>query len=360
MPRGSLLSATLGEIMRRFISVLASLAAFLPFAAHAHEVYVLSPDVVQNAIATPSFSEWQTILTNIDQFTLWAFIVALVIFVVFFVSISRVLEKALDPIFAKLPAYAPAISRVTISLSFLAGAYYNALCGPELPLTPTFGAADGLVRLILVTIALMLLFGWYTRIAALVALVLFSVSVAAHGWYMLTYTNYLGEILILIILGSHALGFHGKDTDLRHLPPWLLRAKRALAPYSFLILRIAFGTSLLYASLYAKVIHNNLALQVAYHYPSLVHFFGFEPHFLVLGAGIIEIIVGVFFILGIEIRFTSLFVLFWLSLSLWYFGEAVWPHIILIGIPIAYIFYGYDQYSLEGRFFKRGRRQPVL
>jgi uncharacterized membrane protein YphA (DoxX/SURF4 family) len=346
--------------MRRFITVLASLAALLPSAASAHEVYVLPSKVVAEAIAMPSFSEWQTILTNLDQFLLWTFIVALVIFVVFFVSISRVFEKALDPLLAKLPPYAPVISRITISLSFLAGAYYDALCGPELSIASTFGAADALVRAILAVIGLMLLFGWYTRLAALAALVLFSIEVATHGAYMLTYTNYLGEILMLLILGAHALGFHGKETDLKHLPMWLLRLKHALVPYSFLILRIAFGTSLLYASLYAKVIHNNLALQVAYHYPAIVQFFGFEPHFLVLGAGIIEVLIGTFFILGIEIRFTSLFVLFWLSLSLWYFGESVWPHIILIGIPIAYIFYGYDRYSLEGRFFKHGRRQPVL
>ncbi len=79
-----------------------------------------------------------------------------------------------------------------------------------------------------------------------------------------------------------------------------------------------------------------------------------------LGAAIIELLIGTFFILGIEIRFTALFVLFWLSLSLSYFGEAVWPHIVLIGIPVAFIFYGYDKYSLEGRFFKRRGREPVL
>lgn len=352
--------ATLCEIMRRLTTVLAMLSALVPFAVSAHEVYVLPATVVERAINAPSFSEWQIILTNLNQFMLWAFIAALVIFFVFFISVSRTLENLFDPLLAKLSPYAPVVSRITISLSFLAGAYYSSLCGPELPIAATFGPYASVVRTLLVVIGLMLLFGWYTRVAALAALVLFSAEIAAHRVYMFTYTNYFGEILILLILGAHALGFHGKDTDLKRLPAWLLRIKHSLVPYSFLILRVAFGTSLLYASLYAKVIHNNLALEVTHYYPSLVHFFGFEPHFLVLGAGILEVVVGLFFILGIEIRFTSLFVLFWLSLSLWYFGEAVWPHIILIGIPIAYIFYGYDKYSVEGYFFKRGKRQPIL
>jgi len=173
---------------------------------------------------------------------------------------------------------------------------------------------------------------------------------------MLTYTNYLGEILVLLILGAHHAA-HPKAGE-----SWL--AKR-LAPYSFLVLRVFFGISLLYASLYAKILHNNLALMVAElplagHASSIAQVLGFEPHFLVLGAAIIEILIATFFILGIEIRFTSLFVLFWLSMSLWWFGETVWPHIILIGIPIAFICYGYDKYSLEGWLLKKGAREPVL
>ncbi len=340
--------------MKYIVAFIATL--FAPALASAHEVYVLPSGTVQQALATPAWSEWNVILQNIDQFALWGFIAALVIFVVFFVSVSRVLERRLDPLLAKLPPYAPAISRITIGVSFLAAAYYQALFGPELPLAATFGATAPLVTSVLIAIGCMLVIGFYARIAAIAALVLVAVEVWAHGVYMLTYTNYLGELILLLILGAHTLAFHSRQDD----TSWLLRIKRRLAPYGFLILRVAFGTSLLYASLYAKIIHNNLALSVATAYPAVVHFFGFEPHFLVLGAAIIEILIATFFILGIEIRFTALFLLFWLSLSLWYFGEVVWPHLILIGIPIAFIFYGYDAYTLEGRFFKRDGREPVL
>ena len=78
------------------------------------------------------------------------------------------------------------------------------------------------------------------------------------------------------------------------------------------------------------------------------------------GFTLIEMVIGLFFVLGIEIRFTSLFLLFWLSLSLVFFGETVWPHIVLIGIPLAFIFHGYDRYSVEGRFFKKAGREPIF
>lgn len=332
----------------------------LPFIASAHEVYVLPPDVVARALAEPSYSQWDVLTANLGLFTLWAFIAILVVALMFLISISRRLEQAVDPWLARLPPYAPVITRITVGVSLLAAAAARALFGPELPLGGTFGSYASLVAVALVVIGLMITFGFYARIAALAALALFAAEAVTHGSYMLTYANYFGELILLLILGAHGLAFHHAEHDRRNAPAWLIALKVRVAPIAVLILRVSFGVSLLYASLYAKVIHDNLALAVTVRYPDIVAFFGFEPHFLVLGAAIIEIVIAIFFILGIEILFTSIFVLFWLSLSLWYFGETVWPHIILIGIPIAFICYGYDRYSLEGYFFKKNGREPVL
>jgi uncharacterized membrane protein YphA (DoxX/SURF4 family) len=332
---------------------------FQPLAAHAHEVYVLPHDVVEEAIHEPGFSLVQVALDNIHSFLFWAGIAIGVVAIVFFISVSRTAERACDPFLTKLKPYAATISRVTIGLSFLTAAYHEALFGPELPLQDIFGSGAILISGALMIIGVMVTVGWYTRIAAVAAIGIFLAEVVHNGWYMLTYANYLGELLLLLVLGAHHIAIHHKGHD-RTAARWLRTWKARLAPYVFPLLRVSFGISLLYASLYAKVIHNQLVLEVTKTYPDLVAFFGFEPHFLILGAAIIEIVIGLFFILGIEIRFTSLFVLFWLSLSLWYFGEAVWPHIILIGIPIAFIFYGYDKYSLEGYFYKRDGCEPVL
>ena len=352
--------------------LLLSLLFLAPAVVLAHEAYVLTPAEVQSGIQIPAFNGITTAFSNLSEFVLWGFIAVLVIGIVFFISIIQPLERLLNPLLARGRRYAAATARITVGISFLAAAYYGAAYGPELPLAVTFGAAAGAIKILLVVMGTLLIIGLYARIVAFAALVLFGYAVYSHGAYMLTYASYLGEILVLLILGSHH-GAHPRTTEAlararRHLlglANWVEPLAKKLAPYSFALLRICFGISLLYASLYAKILHNNLALQVASlplagHAHSLAYAFGFEPHFLVLGAAIIEILIALFFILGIEIRFTSLFLLFWLSLSLWYFGEVVWPHVILIGIPIAFILYGYDRYSLEGRFFKRGSREPVL
>lgn len=345
------------------------LATVTPALASAHEVYVLSPGQVTSALHAQPFNMLATIIGDLNQFIFWAFAAGLTIFVVFFVSIIRPLEKALDPWLQSLRKYAAPVARVTIGLSFLAAAYYQATYGPELPITATFGAFSGLVTATLVVIGILISAGLYVRLSALVALALFAVATWHHGIYMLTYTNYFGEIILLLMLGAHHGATPHEAFRRAHalstgVGRWFRTLARRFAPYSFFVLRVCFGVSLFYASLYAKIMHNQLALMVADlplgHAHTLAYVFGFEPHFLVLGAGLVEILIASFFILGIEIRFTSLFLLFWLSLSLWYFGEVVWPHIILIGIPIAFIFYGYDKYSLEGWLMKRGSREPVL
>jgi len=304
----------------------------------AHEVYVLSSASTTQAISTPSFDMLAVVQENLGEFSFWAFISILAVFIVFFSSISRFLERKLDPFFMRIKKYAPAICRVTVGISFLAAAYYQASYGPELPLAPAYGAFTPIVTAILVAIGLLIVFNIWTRWVALVALCLFGYAIYRNGWYMLTYVNYLGEIIVLLL--AFDIG-------------------KKLAPYHFLIIRVFFGIALIFASAYAKVIHNNLGLETVmkYHLDTVL---GFEPHFLVLGAAIIEILIGMFIILGVEIRFTSAFLLFWLTLSLFFFGEVVWPHIILIGIPIAFICYGYDKYSLEGYFFKKDGREPVL
>lgn len=353
-----------GGLLSRLLVLFSVL--LVPLSLYAHEVYVLTDSEVEQATIASGFSLLEVLLNNMDRFIFWGFIGVIMVSVVFVVSISLSIERWLDPLLAKLPPYAPVIGRITIGLSLLAAAYYQAIFGPELLLIQVFGLSGAAwISGILVTTGLMIILGVYARIAAVSMLLIYGYMMIRYGSYMFTYLNYAGELLLLAVLGSHTLGFHHKKHDEERAPRILVQLKERFAPYAFLILRICFGISLIYASIYAKIIHNQLALLVASeplagHAAGLATVFGFTPEFLVLGAAIVEILIGLFFIFGIEIRFTSIFLIFWLSLSLWYFGEIVWPHIILIGIPLAFICYGYDKLSLEGFFFKRGEREPVL
>jgi uncharacterized membrane protein YphA (DoxX/SURF4 family) len=149
--------------------------------------------------------------------------------------------------------------------------------------------------------------------------------------------------------------------------PALRRIERAFAglaaflePYSFLILRVLFGSAVFFASFYAKYFHSNLALATVTEY-HLTNYFPFTPLFLVLGAFIIEALLGLCFALGFEIRFAALVFTCFLVSSIMFFGEAVWPHIILFGVNLTLFAHGYDKYTLEMAVFERKRKgEPVL
>ena len=128
--------------MKKFVAgsfFLILLTLFVPHIVSAHEVYVLTPAQITDAVHMPPFNMLAVAEQNLGQFTFWAFISTLVVFIVFFSSISRWLEKKFDPFFTRIKKYAPAIARVTVGVSFLAAAYYQASYGPELPLAPAYG-----------------------------------------------------------------------------------------------------------------------------------------------------------------------------------------------------------------------------
>jgi uncharacterized membrane protein YphA (DoxX/SURF4 family) len=342
----------------RIVAVLLPLCAAASTAS-AHEVYVLDPATVSLDVANPSPNPFTMAITDFPHFSLRGIIAVITVAVIFLISVSRKIEDFLCPTLIAIKPYASLIARITLGVSLLFSASHAALFGPELPLfqlAPTYALY---LQTILYVAGFLVLFGLFTRFAALLALGVYAVAVWHNGIYMLTYLNYFGEILVSLMLGSGAWSADsyrgaGKVKKIR-----FRKLCKQMEHYAFFVLRVCFGIAVLYASWYAKFWHSQLALDTVVRY-HLTNYFHFAPLFVVLGAFIIETLIGVFFILGIEIRFTSLFFLTFLGLSLWYFGEAVWPHAILIGVNIALLVHGYDRYSLEGRFFNKRSREPIF
>lgn len=346
-----------------FVFTLVLFGAFCAFFActsivSAHEVYVLEKETVEHLLNGEQPNPFELIQTSAALFFFWAFIAIGVVTTVFFVSISHWFEKVFDPLFFHIKKkYAIIIGRVTLGSSLIASGYFGALFGPDLSVAELFGEqAAFFIDALLITLGIIFVFGFGTRVAALIMILFFAWAVHIKGMYMLTYANYLGEILLVLILGAHVLAV---DKKVLQSHKYLNRIERFFEKYAFLILRIAFGVSLIYASVYAKILNSSLALQTVIEY-NLTDYFHFEPLFIVLGAALIEITLGVFFIIGFEIRFAAVFLLVFLTLSLLYFGEAVWPHFILFGVAFALFVHGYDRYTIEGRFFKDAKHEPIL
>lgn len=335
---------------------------FVPHIASAHEVYVLTPTEIHSAIATPSPNPLSAIPSNEKLFLFWGLISIIGVLVVLTVSVSPFFEKIFDPFLVRLKRFAPFICRITLGASLFASGYYHALFGPELPLTDIFTHAStaSAISTLLMVAGVCITLGILTRLFALVGIALYIYAVSVYHIYLLMYVNYLGELILSLIVGGGLWSLDSAVPVLRRIDKMGKTIKHHIEPYSFLILRVCFGVAIFSASFYAKYIHSNLALATVSDY-HLSTYFPFSPLFLVLGAFIIEAILGICIAFGFELRFIALFLGFFLTQSLLFFGETVWPHIILFGVVIALFFHGYDTYTVEKALFQRGRKgEPVL
>lgn len=341
--------------MKALLGILS--AFFLPLAVSAHEVYVLDQPTIDAAMAAVSPNPFLAYIGNEYHFYFWAIVSIVVVLTIAAVTFFRLFEKRCDPFLFKMKKFALPVARVTVGLCFIAFAYSGNLYGSELFLDRGFSILAPYFQVLIAILGLFAVVGYRTRIVGASMVLLYLGALYAYGTYILTYTDFLGAALLLMILGG---GKFSLDEALKlRATPALLSFTKPLQPYAFLLLRICFGWGVLFASVYAKYIHSQLALSVVTTY-DLTRFFPFDPLFVVLGALIIEFLAGLMILLGIAVRWTVLFLAMWLTLSLLYFQELIWPHGILFGLALAIFLHGYDRYTLEGRFLKRGNQEPVL
>ena len=328
----------------------------LPLTTFAHEVYVLPLDVIREAMTNPSPDPFSAILGNEWQFMFWAFVGFVAVSTIAAATFFGLFEKRMIPTLMRLKRYALPLARLTAGLSTLSFGLAGALYGTEIPFDSLFGAASGLMQICFVAAGIALILGVFTRPFAVLLATVYAYAGYIYGWYIFTYTDHIGLYILLILLGSGGFTL-SRRLHLNELNP--PRIVEHLRPLAFPILRILFGFGIMFASVYAKYMYSALALNVVVMY-NLTTYFPFDPLFVVLGALIIEFLAGILFMLGIAVRWSSLFLLFWLTLSLIYFQEDVWPHIILFGLCGVIFLHGYDKFSLEEPFLRRRNSEPVL
>ncbi len=337
------------------LGLVIALGIFGSHIAHAHEVYVLDHKEISSALQAPSLDILDTIKDHAGQFVSWGIGILALIVIILLISVNRMVERAIDPYLFKLKRIAPHIAQITLGAALFSSGYYNAVFGIELPLALIFEQYALLASIFMEIIGLMLILGIFPRTASFFSLILFMTLVFEYGIYLLNYLTYAGEALAILLFGPAYINYRPKNLKSllsKELP-------KSFHKYKFIIIRVFFGTSLIFASVYAKWLHGQLAIETVNKY-HLTNYFPFDPAFLVLGAMLLEISLGLFFILGFEIRFASIFFLIFLTLSLFFFGEAVWPHIILIGTSLAMFTHGYDRFSLSYLFSKKKNLEPVL
>jgi uncharacterized membrane protein YphA (DoxX/SURF4 family) len=292
---------------------------------------------------------------SVGELLFWGTVTLTVIVIVLLVSITRKVEAVFDPILFKIKRFAPYIMQVTLAVALIASAHFGALFGPDLLLTDVFGSYGEIIQVMMYVAGLMLLLGIYPRMISF-AIVLFALPlVIEHTSHMLTHATYIGEAFTIFAFGG---AYHSLQNARTTVTSVTEEIRLHLHKYKFAILRIFLGLSLV-ASAISSRLFVAAELEVVIANTQIASLFP-NPSFFLFGVIILEILFGLFFIIGFEIRFASIAYLAFLLVSISIFQEAIWQYIILIGTPLAMFTHGYDTYTVGGRYFSQGNLEPIL
>lgn len=301
-----------------------------PEGVWAHEVYVLPANEVKKGLLTWSgASPFWLFRSGFEFISLLIMALAGAVFAGNFLLAASPMAGRIDGKIKKAKGFGSVIVRLALAASFLYGALgFNAF-GPEISLAQFPFSQQ--IWLIKVVAGILIGVGFLTEAGAVLGLLIFLACVVAFGAYMLTYVNYFGELLVLALFGSRFLSldrlFFGEK-------PWISyfeKFKRWETP----ILRICLGVALIYTAWSIKFSHSELPIWVIQEFHLEKFFFSWPSWYIAVGAGMVELMIGICILFGFAQRLIVLIFLGFISASLLFFREAVWPHFMLYGISIA-------------------------
>ncbi len=317
------------KIERIFVIIIAGIL-LLPSYVSAHEAYVLPKDFFWQGIAKPADPRAFAALGNAHNLAIILEITAgvLLLLILNFLFRRSALGIRLNKFFERFSAFGPVFVRVAIAAAFFFGAKSGAFLGPELSLAQMPFAE--VLRWSLYLASAMIFAGFFTELAAFIGLAVFTLGFFSFGAYLATYLNYLGELIVLALFGMRRFSLDA--IIFGPLKKWRAKWQR----YETTIVRVFYGLALVYAGITVKFLHPELTLRVIndWHLTQFHWLFPSDALLVVLGAGLAEAAIGLFIIIGFEMRMTVLISLFYITLSLLFFRELVWPHILLYGISL--------------------------
>lgn len=338
--------------MKKFKFIIGAVfGGLLPVTVFAHEAYVMPAQDFWQEMEKPFNPHSIEALQNVNNQHITLAVVTGVLILLLLNFLFRRLKwgQVLTEKLESFSAYGPVFVRLAIAVSFFFSAKSFVFLGPELSLAQLPWST--ILQWGLYLCSFLILLGIFTELAAIVALAIFSIGLFNFGPYVFTYLNYLGEIIVLMLFGT------------RHwsVDEWLLGPKKWFKKwkkYETTIIRICYGLALIYAGITVKFLHPDLTTQVATDW-NLMQFnwlFPSDPLLITLGAGLAEIAVGLFILLGFELRLTVIISLFYMTLSLLFFRELVWPHLLLYGISLNLLVQP-ENFTLDHIFFRSKKRK---
>jgi len=206
------------------------------------------------------------------------------------------------------------IASIGFGLAFLIFSYNGFIFAPNLL---AVGQAGNSMLLLQAIAGAMILFGFYERIGGLLVVILFSLGIKEYGGVeMLDTLEMLGFAFYAMIIGRPKWKI--KDTEL------LKKYTHHIHEYGLPILRAGTGLNLIVLGFTEKIfspsLTDNFLSVYNWNFMQMLGFEAFSNYWFAFAAGVSEILFGVFFMLGLVTRITTLALTVFLVTTLYLLG----------------------------------------
>lgn len=214
---------------------------------------------------------------------------------------------------ASIQKWAPkvlSIASIGFGLAFIIFSLQGFIFAPNLPAVGAMGASMLALQFLA---GIMILLGLYERVGGLLIILLFILGINEYGMYeMLDTLEMIGFAIYVIIIGR---------------PKWKIRDTNLIEPvthpmhsYGLPILRAGTGLNLIILGFTEKILTpsltDNFLSTHNWNFMQSLGFEGFTNYWFAFSAGSVEILFGIFFLLGLVTRTTTICLAIFLATTL--------------------------------------------
>lgn len=209
--------------------------------------------------------------------------------------------------------------RLSLGITLIGAGIANVLVTPSLAL-----AEFSQLSFLQILLGFLLLTGFLLAPVCFLAAILF-VFALSRDFYLIGNLDFLAAAMALCILADPKPGLD----DLLGIP--FFSPFKSLRQWVPLVLRIGIGGAMMFLAVYEKFLNPHFSAVVVQNY-QLTSVIPVSPAMWVLSAGLIEFAIGLLLFVGFRTRLIAATTFLVLTLSFFYFGEAVYAHVTLFGI----------------------------
>lgn len=237
-----------------------------------------------------------------------------------------------------IEAWAPialSVASVGFGLAFIIFSFNGFIFAPNMPAEGTMGTVLLAIQFVA---GLMILLGLYERVGALILVALFGLAFKEYGAsYMLDTLEMLGFAMYVLLIGR---------------PRWHLAQANWLEPlvhrahvYGVPLLRVFTGLNLFILGFSEKILAPELTQNFLaghnWNFMQQIGFHGFTDYWFAFSAGVVEVLFGIFLMLGLITRTTTIILAVFLSATLVVLGPVeLMGHLPHFSIAIVFLIMG--------------------